>query len=290
MSIVKQMLSKYQINSETDILNALKEIFQEITLLGLYRGSFFSKAAFYGGTALRILYGLNRFSEDLDFSLLKKNKNFNIENYFNFITNEFESLGIRIELTKKSNKKTTSNIESVFLKNNTSIHTLDIKTEDLKKLIEGIDFNRRIKIKIEVDVNPPLKFQTEAKTILLPTTFNVVTITLPNLFAGKMHAVLCRNWKTRVKGRDWYDFEWYVKNNTRLNLEHLQQRMIESYDFDEDKKLDKNQFTELMFNKIDNLNIQKAIEEVRPFIKDNYVLNFWTKDYFRLLTEKVLFL
>jgi len=290
MSIIKQMLSKYDISSENEILNALKEIFQEIALLGLYRGNFFSKAAFYGGTSLRILYGLNRFSEDLDFSLLEKDRNFNIEHYFKYITNEFDALGINIELRKKNKKQKSSNIQSAFLKNDTSIHTLDIKTEDLESILEGINYQKKIKIKIEIDTNPPLKFQTEAKTLLMPITFNIVSMTLPNLFAGKMHAVLCRNWKTRVKGRDWYDFEWYVKNNTKLNLEHLQEIMIESNDFEQNKQLDKKRFVELMNNKIDTLNLTKAIEEVKPFIKDLNIFDFWSKDYFRLLTKKVVFI
>jgi len=192
MSIIKQMLDGYDITSENDIVNALKEIFQEITLLGLFRGGFFNKAVFYGGSSLRILYGLNRFSEDLDFSLIEKNSNFNIEDYFKHISNEFNAHGVSIELRKKKKKSTSSNIESAFLKNDTSIHTLDIKTEDLKNILTGINYHKKIKIKIEVDINPPLNFQTEAKTLLMPVSFNLISMTLPNLYAGKMHAVLCR--------------------------------------------------------------------------------------------------
>jgi len=290
MNVIEQMLSKYNIETENDIINALKEIFQEIALLGLYRGGFFNKAAFYGGTSLRILYGLNRFSEDLDFSLLEKNNSFNIENYFSYINDEFEAIGISISLNKKHKKNSSSNIESAFLKNDTSIHTLDIKAGDLDNILGGIHSGKRIKIKFEIDTNPPLKFQTEAKTLLMPVTFNIISMTLPNLYAGKMHAVLFRNWKTRVKGRDWFDFEWYVKQNTKLNLEHLQERMIESSDLDVNVKLDKKKFIKLMNDKIDTLNIAKAIEEVQPFIKDTSVFDFWTKDYFRLLTDRVQYL
>ena len=210
------MLKKYNLKSEIELINALKEIFQEITLLGLYRGGFFNKAAFYGGTSLRILYGLERFSEDLDFSLLEKNKSFDMEKYFPSIVNEFEALGIEVSLNKKS-KSNETNIESAFLKNDTSIHTLNIEAKGLEDIHNG----RRIKIKLEVDTNPPLKFQTESKTLLLPMTFNIRTMTLPNLYAGKMYALLFRNWKTRVKGRDWFDFEWYVKNNIPLNLSFM---------------------------------------------------------------------
>lgn len=284
MNIIEQMLKKYDPQSETELINALKEIFQEITLLGLYRGGFFEKCAFYGGASLRILYGLERFSEDLDFSLLERNKDFNIEKYFPYIVNEFEALGIEISLNKKRKSKDTD-IESAFLKNDTSIHTLNIKAKGLENIYSG----RKIKIKLEVDTNPPLKFQTESKTLLLPTTFNVRTMTLPNLYAGKMHALLFRSWKNRVKGRDWFDFEWYVKNNTPLNLEHLCQRMKESGDFDKDI-LTKEEFTELLHNKIDTLDIEQAINEVKGFVKDVRVFDFWSKDYFKLLASKVVFL
>lgn len=283
MNIIEQMLKKYDPQSETELINALKEIFQEITLLGLYRGGFFEKCAFYGGTSLRILYGLERFSEDLDFSLLEKNRDFNIEKYFPSVVSEFEALGIEISLSKKS-KSSDTNIESAFLKNDTSIHTLNIEAKGLENIHSG----RKIKIKLEVDTNPPLKFQTESKTLLLPMTFNVRTMTLPNLYAGKMHALLFRSWKTRVKGRDWFDFEWYVKNNTPLNLEHLCQRMKESGNFNKDI-LTKEEFAELLHNKIDTLDIEQAINEVKGFVKDTRVFDFWSKDYFKLLASRVVF-
>ncbi len=147
----------------------------------------------------------------------------------------------------------------------------------------------KTKIKFEVDINPPLKFQTESKTLLLPKTFNIISMTLPNLYAGKMHAVLCRKWLSRVKGRDWYDFEWYVKRNTSLNLEHLQERMYESGDLDKSIKLDERLFKELMYKRIEELDVDGAIKEVSPFIKDKSGFEFWSSDYFKLLTDKVMF-
>ena len=283
MNIMEQMLKKYNPKSETELINALKEIFQEITLLGLYRGGFFNKAAFYGGTSLRILYGLERFSENLDFSLLEKNKSFDIEKYFPSIVNEFEALGIEVSLNKKS-KSNETNIESAFLKNDTSIHTLNIEAKGLEDIHNG----QRIKIKLEVDTNPPLKFQTESKTLLLPMTFNIRTMTLPNLYAGKMHALLFRNWITRVKGRDWFDFEWYIKNNIPLNLDHLCQRMKENGNFNKDI-LTKEEFAKLLHDKIDTLDIKQAINEVKGFVKDARIFDFWSKDYFRLLASRVVF-
>ncbi len=281
MNIIDVMLKRYNPQGENELVNALKEIFQEIALLGLYRGGFFEKAVFYGGTALRILYGLDRFSEDLDFSLLEKNRDFDISRYFPYIIEEFEALGIKVQLSKK-NKKSKTDIESAFLKNDTSIHLLDIEANGLGSVHSG----RKLKIKLEIDTNPPLKFQSESKTLLLPTTFNVRTMTLPNLYAGKMHALLFRTWKNRVKGRDWFDFEWYVKNQIKLNLEHLSQRMIESGNL-KDESLTKELFFDLLYAKIETVNIAQAIDEVRPFVKDQRVFDFWSKEYFELLASKV---
>jgi len=289
MTIIEQMLSNYEITNESDLINALKEVFQEIALLGLYQGGFFEKAAFYGGTALRILHGLPRFSEDLDFTLLEKNSDFNLERYFDFIIDEFEALGIKIEIAKKEKKDFASDIASAFLKNGTAIHTLKIEANNLENILNGVHSGKKLKIKFEVDVNPPLKFQTESKTLLLPKTFNVITMTLPNLYAGKMHAVLCRKWASRVKGRDWFDFEWYVKRNTPLNLTHLQERMYESGDLDKNINLDERLFKEFMYKRIDELDVTAAIKEVSPFIKDKSGFEFWTKEYFKLLVDRVLF-
>ena len=288
MNIIEQMLSKYEIESENALINALKEIYQEIALLGLYRGGFFQKAAFYGGTALRIIHGLERFSEDLDFSLLQKYPTFDIESYFSSVIDEFEALGITITLRKKT-KSQESDIESAFLKNDTSIHTLVMETEDLSHILGGIPSGKKLKIKFEVDTNPPLGFQTEAHTLLLPTTFNIVAMTLPNLYAGKLHALLFRNWKTRVKGRDWYDFEWYVKRGAKVNLEHLQERMVESGNFNREELLTREKLTALLKEKIGTLDIDKARQEVQVFLKDPSVLDFWSRDYFNLLTERMVF-
>ncbi len=288
MNIIEQMLSKYEINSEDELINALKEVYQEIALLGLYRGGFFQKAAFYGGTALRIIHGLDRFSEDLDFSLLEKDVTFDIEHYFSFVVDEFEALGIKITLTKKT-KSNETNIESAFLKNDTSMHTLDIQIEDLSNILDGVHSGKKLKIKFEVDTNPPLKFQTTSHTLLLPTTFNVIAMTLPNLYAGKLHALLFRNWKTRVKGRDWYDFEWYVKRGVKVNLEHLKERMVESGNFDRYDELTDEVLKNILTQKIDSLDIDKAKNEVMVFLKDRAGLDFWSREYFKLLTQRIAF-
>lgn len=279
--MIKQMLKRYQIQTENDLINALKEIFQEIVLLGLYRGGFFEKASFYGGTSLRILYGLERFSEDLDFCLLSKNEKFDLEYYFDFIENEFQALGIEISL-KKKDKRIKNHIKSAFLKNNTSLYDICAHLDRTHFMGE-----KSLKIKLEIDTTPPLDFQTEFKTLLMPFTFNIRTMTLPNLYAGKMHALLFRKWKNRIKGRDWFDFEWYVKNGVELNLKHLEARMRESGDYENKSNLQRDSFIEILLTKIETLDISQAIDEVEKFIKDKRVLECWNRDYFRFLASKV---
>ncbi len=275
------MLKRYQIQSENDLINAFKEIFQEIVLLGLYRGGFFQKASFYGGTSLRILYGLERFSEDLDFCLLSKNEAFDLESYFAFVESEFSALGVEVSLQKKQ-KRIETPIQSAFLKNNTSIYNLYF--QDLPSLS-----GKSLKIKLEIDTSPPLNFQTEFKTLLLPFAFNVRTMTLPNLYAGKMHALLFRKWKNRIKGRDWFDFEWYVKNGIELNLEHLESRMRESGDYEEERALQEEMLRQILLERIESLDVAQAIDEVRGFVRDVRVFECWNRDYFRFLALKMKF-
>lgn len=190
MSVFDHMLSRYVVVTDTDRRNATHEVMQEIALAGLYRGGFFDKAAFYGGTCLRIFHSMSRFSEDMDFSLVSPSKVFRLEDYFSSVILEFKGAGRQVEFIKKEKKKDTG-VESAFLKDDTELFDLAFRTE------------RSVKIKIEVDVKPPLDFSTEQKLMLQPFSFMTRCFTLPDMFAGKMHALLFRNWKSRVKGRDW---------------------------------------------------------------------------------------
>jgi len=154
-TVFDQMMSRYEIKTSDDRINATHEVMQQITLAGLYRGGFFNKAAFYGGTCLRIFHGLPRFSEDMDFTLLQKQDDFMLETYFDAIQNEFIALGREVVITKK-NKTAQTNIESAFLKDNTEIYNVEFRTE------------RTIKIKIEVDSNPSLNFLQNKKFSYYP--------------------------------------------------------------------------------------------------------------------------
>ena len=173
---IRSMLSRYDLVTTGDHVNALREILQEIALLGLWRIKFFEHAAFYGGTALRILFGLDRYSEDLDFSLLKPNEHFNLGTYGESLKREVESFGFDVYIDHKAK---ASQIDSAFLKTNTHRELLEIGAGE--DAVRGIHPSQNLKIKIEVDTDPPEGFETEARYVLQPIPFAVRTYTLPDL-------------------------------------------------------------------------------------------------------------
>lgn len=282
--MIKDWIAEYKPTNEEETLSALREIMQEIALAGLSRTDFFEKAAFYGGTALRIFYSLDRFSEDLDFSLMEKNPDFSLEPYFTAIVTEFEAIGMTVSIREKD-KKIKKSVESAFLKSETIWKELIL--EDIVKQA-GIQSNKNIKIKIEVDVEPPLGFDTEEKLLIRPFSFYVKCFSRSSLFAGKMHALLFRKWKNRVKGRDWYDFEWYIRKGIPLNLQHFLQRAKDTGDWQKDS-ISEQQVLQLLKDKIDIISIDKVKDDVVRFIKDEKTLDIWNQNYFRDLIKNIKF-
>lgn len=270
--IFNQMLSVYEINTDTDRRNATFEVMQQIILAGLQQGGFFDKAAFYGGTCLRIFHGLQRFSEDMDFSLVRKDEKFNIEDYFDPIVKVFESIGRKVVIIKKD-KRTFGRVESAFLKDNTQLYDVAFQTE------------KSIKIKIEVDTNPPLMFDTEQKLLMKPYSFMTRCFTLPDLYAGKMHALVFRNWKTRLKGRDWYDFEWYVRNDVPLDFLYLQERIKEF----SGEEMSREKFMQLLNERLATADMKSVLEDVTRFVRNPNELKIWSNDYFLELAKKICF-
>ncbi len=266
MNAFDEMLSAYEYKTAEDKLNAIREVMQQVALCGLERGGFFGKAAFYGGTCLRIFHGLKRFSEDMDFSLLESAPDFDFSPYLNCIEEEFASVGQKVSITLKKKTKITP-IQSAFLKSDTALFNLSLER------------GRIINIKLEVDTTPPLDFATEDKLLLLPRSFYVRCFTLPCLFAGKMHALLFRSWKNRVKGRDWYDFEWYVRKGVALDFTHFCRR---AYQFSSvpENSLTMENFQQLLLDKIRQIRFSSAIDDVRPFIREQDSLQLWSSDYF----------
>lgn len=268
--IYDSMLSAYPQDTQQQKRNAIFEVNQQVILAGLYNGGFFDEAAFYGGTCLRIFHGLKRFSEDMDFSLLAPSDNFDFTKYFQPIKDMFEMVGRKVEITKKD-KRSFNKVESAFLKDNTDVYDISFQTE------------RSIKIKIEVDTNPPLKFNTEQNLLLLPQSFMTRCFTLPDLFAGKMHALVFRSWKNRVKGRDWYDFEWYVKHNVPLDFNHLAERIRQFNGME----VSREQFNGILRDKLATTDIKQVKADVLPFVQNASELGIWSNDYFIKLSEMI---
>lgn len=270
--IYDSMLAAYDTSTEQKRRNAMFEVNQQVILGGLYNAGFFDVAAFYGGTCLRIFHNLQRFSEDMDFSLLAPNDNFDFSKFFQPVVDEFALLGRVVDITKKE-KKSFGKVESAFLKDNTDVYDISFRTD------------KSIKIKIEVDTQPPLKFQTEQKLLLQPHSFMTRCFVLPDLFARKMHALVYRNWKNRVKGRDWYDFEWYVRHGIPLDFKHLAERIRQFNNLE----ITKEAFMQLLKERLATANINQVKNDVLPFVKHPEELNIWSNDYFVQLADLMKF-
>ena len=270
--IYDNMLFAYDITTEQQKRNAIFEVNQQVILAGLYNGGFFDVAAFYGGTCLRIFHGLQRFSEDMDFSLLAPDDKFDFSKFFQPIIDEFAIVGREVEIRKKD-KKGFGKVESAFLKDNTDVYDVSFQTD------------KSIKIKIEVDTQPPLGFKTEQKLLLQPHSFMTRCFTLPDLFAGKMHALVYRGWKNRVKGRDWYDFEWYVRHNVPLDFTHLAERVRQF----NNEEIGQETFMAQLKDRLASANINQVKSDVFPFVRNPQELDIWSTDYFVQLADMMKF-
>lgn len=276
-NVINQMLSKYNPTDLNEKKQALKEVIQEVMLCALSRAGFFNHAAFYGGTALRIFHGLDRFSEDLDFSLKYPNKNFQLSSYFSTIENELKSYGLNMKIEEKD-KSNDSNIKSAFLKGDTLEHMLYFySNEDFSS---GTPKTELIKIKFEIDTNPPDFASFEKKYQILPNPYRVTLYDMPSLFAGKIHAILCRDWKNRIKGRDLYDYIFFMQKGTGINLDHLKERLIQSNRWVREKELTIKDVQILLEVKFEDIDYENAKEDVKRFIKDESLLDIWCAEFF----------
>lgn len=272
MTIFDEMVAAYNPQDAEQRLNAQHQAMQQIVLAGLQKGGFFEHAAFYGGTCLRIFHNLPRFSEDMDFSLTEKNPDIHLENYFQAIQDAFVFTGKDVVITKKE-KLNFGRVESAFLKEDTSAYDIAFRTE------------KTIKVKIELDTDPPLLFDTEQKVLMRPYSSMVRCFTLPDLFAGKMHALVYRNWKTRIKGRDWFDFEWYIRNDVPLNFAHLQERIREF----SGQVVSKEQYMQLLRERLATADINIVKQDVITFVDRPSELDIWSNDYFLQIAEMIRF-
>lgn len=277
-SSIKQMLNSYP--DTMPQIDKLREILQQTALLGLARHQFFQHAVFYGGTALRILYGLDRYSEDLDFSLLQSNPNFDFNPFLQGMHQELLGMGFELDIDLR-HKNGDTGIWSAFLKANTLSMLLSIHE---KSKIKGIHPEQKIQIKLEIDTDPPLlHFPPESKLVRNPIPFYVSTYALTDLFAGKIHAALCRNWKQRIKGRDWYDVIWYIQRGTPVNLVHLRERMRQTKHILPDEKFGERELIDRLHAKIDQIDWDLAKADIAMFIPDKRKLEIWSQHFFHEL-------
>ena len=282
-TILEQMVEAYQPKNNEEKRNVVKEVMQEITLCALSKAGFFDVAAFYGGTALRIFYGLDRFSEDLDFSLMTKNQDFDLSTYVPTLKLLVQSFGLNVDVEIK-HKTLDSAIQSAFLKGDTIEQFLSFYPNDL---VTGINKNEKVKIKFEIDTMPAGLATYETKYRLLPMPYSIKLYDEASLFSGKIHAVICRSWKSRVKGRDLYDYVFYLTRNTRFNLEHLREKLMESHIISQEDKFDVDFVKALLVTRFNEIDFNNAKKDVLPFIKNTNILDIWSKEFFISITSQL---
>jgi len=273
IEVIRQRLRDYSIKTEQDEKNALKEVSQEIILAALSRSEFFKFAAFQGGTCLRIMYGLDRFSEDLDFVLKVSDLHFDFSRFLVNLSSELSVFGYDVEITDRS-RISSSPIQKVFLKDSS-----------IGKILEINGFNRRsnpekIRIKLEVDTNPPANSAFDEKILAFPFPFTVLVQDLPSLFASKSHALLCRPF---VKGRDWYDFIWYCSRRTAPNYRLLSSALNQVGPWKEKHiSVSKEWYLEAMTTKINGIDWAVAATDVQRFLRPHQVksLDLWSASLF----------
>ncbi|WP_373005516.1 nucleotidyl transferase AbiEii/AbiGii toxin family protein [Hyphomonas sp.] len=272
IDLIQEKLRSYGAKNRLEEENATKEIMQEIALYALWKADFFDVAVFQGGTSLRILHGLPRFSEDLDFMLLAPDRTFNWTPYLDALMETFAAFGIRPEAKPKGDMD--KRIRAAVIKDTSIAGQLDLAFSDRQP-------DQNIRIKLEIDVEPPA-FSTDVWTFLdFPADHEVRHQDLASNFALKIHALLCREY---LKGRDWYDFSWYVAKGVFPNLAHLQAALIQfgPWSGQTDIKVDTDWLDRELGKLIDTIDWEMARTDVRRFLRpdDLKSLDLWSARFF----------
>lgn len=278
-NIIENRLQNYSPKTQQEELNAIKEIYQEIALAGLARSDFFKVGAFQGGTCLRILYALERFSEDLDFVLIKDKTSFDWEHYLKAIELEFHSFGLDLEILNRS--QADAAVQRAFIKQNSfgKVLRLRNKWSDRDK--------KSIKIKLEIDSNPPMGSKYQIQYLNFPYPVSILSQDFSSLFASKCHALLCRPF---VKGRDWFDFLWYIQRKSKINLELLENALFQFGPY-KNKKLNvtTDWVLEALRKQILSIDWQEALRDVTPFLKleNQKFVQSWSTDLFLAMVDQL---
>jgi len=270
--IIENRLKRYHTNSLETELTGIREITQELILFALSTSDFFSHAAFQGGTCLRIVHGLNRFSEDMDFILKTGDTAFSWQQYLTLIDTTLEQYGYSIELQDKSNAEET--VKKAFIKDDSIGKVLRLAYANRQGT------QRKIRIKLEIDTNPPGGGEFESAFIGFPAPSSITAETLPTLFAGKSHALLCRKYE---KGRDWYDLLWYLGNNTPVNYRRLSAALDQTGPWEgQGLSVDRTWYIDNMKRRIVEIDWKRAKDDVAPFIspQEQGLLSKWNAEFF----------
>lgn len=284
MTTIEEIIKSYNPKTIEETKAIIRELLQQIVLIGLSRSGFFNFASFYGGTALRIFYGLNRYSEDLDFTLNKEDRNFSLEPFINKIIEVAHSYGLEIDVQTK-NKKIETPIESAFAKLNTYQTFIKLKVDD--KLVKLLHKEELIKVKFEIDCNPALGFNIENKYLNMLEFANVAVLDKESLFAGKLHAILCRNYKNTVKGRDYYDFLFYIQKRVKPNLIYLRNKLIESHKLNENDEFNIEILKIMLKDRFSNVDFDQAKNDAEHFVFKKEDLSYYSKELFIDMVDKI---
>jgi len=279
IKLIQDRLDSYNCKSSIEEEHAIREITQEVALAALGRTDFFKHAIFQGGTCLRIFYGLNRFSEDMDFILKDTNKDFALQPHIQAISDELKAYGYDVKITERS--KTDITVRKVFLKDDSLGQVLQLQ------YLDKSGPPKKIRIKFEVDANPPSGSGTEIKYVDFPFVSSVIVQDKPSLFAGKIHALLCREY---VKGRDWYDLLWYTSQYIGINYEFLSSALRQQGPWQhEDIHVDLKWCLEHLEKKVTSIDWAAAREDVRRFVRvtEQPSLELWSTELFLFQVRKI---
>jgi predicted nucleotidyltransferase component of viral defense system len=279
IELIQQRLDSYKASNPVEEEQATKEILQEVALYSLWRADFFEVAAFQGGTSLRILHKLPRFSEDLDFILKKPDPGFEWGSYLKKLQDGFEEFGLQTEVLDKS--RMDQSVKKAVLKDNSISNQLNLS------FYRGHP-EQKLKIKLEIDINPPEGSGYEYSYLDFPLDFEVCHQDLASNFALKIHALLCRPY---IKGRDWYDFNWYVKHKVQPNLPHLQAALPQLGPWkDQNITVDMDWLHHAMMKIIASINWKEAAMDVERFLNpaEKQSLKLWSENFFQSKLENLM--